>query len=301
MKKTIVLLTLILLLLSCKSKFTRIGDENANYIPYYLKVYEADSLYIIKEYEKSYAILDKLFNEYEPIDMDTYFEFSSYFELKVVLNKKIKPKNFDLLVSKYGYVKERILVDSLLNIYVKNKYRDFEKKYPELRKTYLATINVSLRDSIIKMNALDQMYRQKEQDLSKLKEIDTVNIQKINKFFDKYGYINKKVIGNFSIDNSQVSIEVMLLHTQPDYRLKILMPKIHNYLLRGDASPLIYGKLYDQYLLYGGKEQYYGTYQNPKKIMMPLDTLNKRRKNIGLPSYGYERWRMKQLYPEKFN
>ena len=85
MKKTIVLLTLILLLLSCKSKFTSIGDENANYIPYYLKVYEADSLYLTKNYEQSYKILDRLFKNYEPINIETFNEYLNYIRLKLVL------------------------------------------------------------------------------------------------------------------------------------------------------------------------------------------------------------------------
>ena len=59
-------------LYSCKSNYTRIGDKNANYITYYLKVYEADSLNLIGEYKSSNEILDSLFKKFEPINQQTF-------------------------------------------------------------------------------------------------------------------------------------------------------------------------------------------------------------------------------------
>ncbi len=47
LKAILLIIPLVLLCISCKSSYTRIGDKNANYIPYYLKVYEADSLFIV--------------------------------------------------------------------------------------------------------------------------------------------------------------------------------------------------------------------------------------------------------------
>ena len=60
MKKTIFLLYVVSITISCKSNFSKIGDVKSNYIPYYLKVYKADSLYLTKNYQQSYEILDSL-------------------------------------------------------------------------------------------------------------------------------------------------------------------------------------------------------------------------------------------------
>ena len=58
--------------ISCKS-YQKIGGENSNYIPYYLKVYEADSLFLVKNYSLAYDKFDSLFKYYEPINMPLYF------------------------------------------------------------------------------------------------------------------------------------------------------------------------------------------------------------------------------------
>lgn len=101
MKKTAILLgIMVTALASCKSSYTIIGDENANYIPYYLKVYEADSLFIVGDYERSYEILDSLFKKYEPIEIQGYYEYSSYVFSAVLSGKN---KNLKKLAKK-GYI-----------------------------------------------------------------------------------------------------------------------------------------------------------------------------------------------------
>ena len=62
--KKITIIALVLIIISCSSKQKFISEQNQepiNYIPYYLKVYEADSLFTIKDYQGSCKILDDLF------------------------------------------------------------------------------------------------------------------------------------------------------------------------------------------------------------------------------------------------
>jgi len=70
--KNIIIVMSVLLLISCKSSYTKIGDKKANYIPYYLKVYEADSLYYAKNYTNYKKELENLFAKYEPINIVLY-------------------------------------------------------------------------------------------------------------------------------------------------------------------------------------------------------------------------------------
>lgn len=58
----------IFLLMSCKAKQISQEEKSLNYIPYYLQVYKADSLYMTKNYKQSYEILDKLFKKYKPLN-----------------------------------------------------------------------------------------------------------------------------------------------------------------------------------------------------------------------------------------
>lgn len=109
MKKVIVLLFLgIMMIISCKSRVIErnvsvIEKEEANYIPYYLKVYEADSLYIIKEYAKSFFILDSLFKKYKPLNQEKFKEFETYISCGYILNMKMNFKDSILKsIENYG-------------------------------------------------------------------------------------------------------------------------------------------------------------------------------------------------------
>lgn len=88
-------------MVSCNSnkKLNAISDKayqkEVNYIPYYLKVYEAKELYDSKEYEKNYNLLDSLFRYYQPIETPTIYEMDIYCEL----SKKLKKYNNEILKS----------------------------------------------------------------------------------------------------------------------------------------------------------------------------------------------------------
>jgi hypothetical protein len=94
---------IITLLLSCKSSYTRIGDKNANYIPYYLKVNEADSLFLVGNYQKSHKILDSLFQKYEPANTDRFYEYGVYLMSCIMANDTIGlKKKMSYSYKKYG-------------------------------------------------------------------------------------------------------------------------------------------------------------------------------------------------------
>lgn len=44
------IILLFLIFISCKSGLQKIGDEQSNYLPYYLEVYKADSLFLTEHY-----------------------------------------------------------------------------------------------------------------------------------------------------------------------------------------------------------------------------------------------------------
>ena len=303
MKKIgLALLTLFFMTISCKSKkiaIEKVSQKEVNYIPYYLKVYEADSLYIIKDYEKSYEILDSLFKRYEPIQMANYYEVNNYYKLKIILNKKINIAAFSELISKYRLTDLALKNDSVFNIYYSKEKKYFDKKYILLRKKYLSSVNIELRNEIKKMSLNDQLYRKKDYqaNIKTQTEIDSINSKRLLEIFEEYGYPNEKIIGEFNLDNVYVDIGTMLLHTNDYNRINVFLPKVQEFINKGMASPRAYATMIDQYNLYHGKEQYYGSYTNPTQIK--VQELNKRRKQIGLPSYTYEKWRFTKLYPDE--
>lgn len=63
-----------------------VKKEEVNYIPYYLKVNEADSLHLIGNFKKSQHILDSLFNKFEPLNQESYGEYITYLKNRILLN-----------------------------------------------------------------------------------------------------------------------------------------------------------------------------------------------------------------------
>lgn len=302
MKKIIALLFLItVIIVSCKSnkvpnrKEVRFIKAEVNYIPYYLKVYEADSLFIIKEYNKSYSILDSLFKVYTPLNLNIYNEALNYLKLKVILKKDIKENEFLKLISFYGFNKEFLVNDSILNS--SKKLRLLLSKYDKQRAIYIGNIDLKLRSEIKEMKCQDQFYRKNDYKLNidRQTDIDLKNQKRLIEIFNKCGFPSKNIIGGYDIDNDNIDITVMLLHTKDSIRRKYFMPKVLEYIKHGEASPELYANLYDQLLLYNGDEQYYGSYENKAEIT--INELNKRRRKIGLPNYGYQKWRISKLYP----
>jgi hypothetical protein len=124
-----------------------IETKEVNYIPYYLKVYEADSLYIIKDYKKSYDILDSLFKKHEPLQMANYYEVNNYYKLKIILNKKINIFDFSELISKYRLTDLALKNDSIFNIIYLKEKKYFDENYIFLRENFI-NFDDSVRDAI---------------------------------------------------------------------------------------------------------------------------------------------------------
>ncbi len=110
LKYIVLIFTIILISCNSNKKLNAISSKEnqkeVNYIPYYLKIYEAKELYESKEYEKSYNLLDSLFRYYQPIETPTVYEMDIYCEL----SKKLKKYNNEILKSilktetvKYAY------------------------------------------------------------------------------------------------------------------------------------------------------------------------------------------------------
>ena len=120
---------------------------DTNYIPYFLKVYEADSLYLTKEYNKSFTILDSLFKKYKPLNLEKYKEYETYISCAFLLEKKINYKDSILKsIQNYGSNPRYFKYDSILNLaYLHSKIS--KKESLESNKIYLSKLNFSLRDT----------------------------------------------------------------------------------------------------------------------------------------------------------
>ena len=141
---------------SCKSTYTKIGDKEANYIPYFSKMYEADSLYLVENYQRSYEILDSLFKKYEPVNSED--EYFTYVASKIMLDKKPKEikKDFTYLIENFGNQDGHIerSNEKIKKLIVKIDTFGIDTK--KATEKYKKSIDIPLRNLVISMNRKDQ-------------------------------------------------------------------------------------------------------------------------------------------------
>ena len=294
-------------LFSCKMKqlqennITVLQKKNVNYIPYYLKIYQADSLYLANNLEESYKILDSLFSQYEPLNTEKYKEFETYISCCYKLKKNVDlRKLFEKSIEFYGTNARYIKYDSLLEMaFRQSNFNQFE--ISDLTKRYRDKLNFKLRDSIIDICKKDQYYRRVGDYGKNMNIFDSINKVKLREIFSKYDYPYEKLIGEFYIDSLDVDLSFVFLHTESKFRNSFLLPKVLIAVKKGLAYPELYAQSYDRYLEdYNGGKQLYGSYnlQRDKKNTELINNkkIDSIRSSIGLPHLGYYRWRIKKKY-----
>lgn len=288
---------------SCKSKYEDLRlSKKVNYIPYYLKMYEADSLYLVHNYKKSYKILDSLFEKFTPLNIEGYSEYHTYIRSAVGSNnfKKIKQITRRSFVD-FGSVVSNYKVDSLLHIALqKSEYSDADLE--QFIEEHKSRLNLTLRDTVAMMIVKDQSVRKAENISYELMDnVDSENLYLLKFILHKYGYPSLSKIGNSLLDGKDIDLGCIFLHANKTIKRNYLLDAIFPYVKSGDCLPSTYAAIYDRLLLdetnFEGA-QYYGEFivrdlklVNPKKI----DSI---RKSVGLPHITYEKWRYIQQFGE---
>ncbi|MDP5230974.1 MAG: hypothetical protein NWQ38_11315 [Cellulophaga sp.] len=257
---------------------------------YYQKIYRADIEYETKNYEKAFEIYQDAFNSCEPINTETYNEITNFAETCAILGKNKLAIEFIKYQVKRGYeIKWLLENDNFDKIFASEQGKNLISEYDNLRKTALSKINLTLREEIKQMKIEDQKYRNADyqENFDKQEEIDKYNTARIIEIFNEFGYPNETVIGSFSVDRTHVYISTMLLHTSDSIRTNYFIPKLTEFVRNGTCSPNTLGTVIDQYYLYNGEPQIYGTYNSKDggyaNMISDLKKVDSNRISIGLP------------------
>lgn len=265
--------------------------EEVNYIPYYLKVYEADSLYLTGNYQRSFEILDSLFQKYKPLNQPFIGEFRIYLKSAYLSsNYQIFPDAMVKGIIDFGLSDFLFENDSILGLAFQHAKID-SNAYNDYWNKYVSKLNLSLRDTIIEMKARDQYNGRKDYDKPEgkriLDSIDLINEKLLIYIFEKYGYPDESLIGNmeFSIKRDSTPFSTVfshvLLHTRDSIRKAYFLPKMWKFVKEGKAPPIFYARMVDQLEIYNKRPQIYGTYKGVDiKDKQIVDSL---RNSIGLP------------------
>lgn len=294
------------LLFSCKTKniTDNIKKEDINYIPYYLKVQEADSLYLTNNFERSYQILDSLFKIYKPLNTDTYQEYGIY------LGSAVMSDHFEGIENKvrfgfsnFGHIGTNHKEWAAIYCGVIGAAHLSKNQIRSLKNEYKGKLNLDLRERIAKMFNEDQAARTKGKTHEEMELVDSRNAKKLDSIFNKYGYPANALIGsNNAFDpsdapNDYIRIDVFFLHQPDSVKVKYL-PVILENVKKGNCDPKVYALIYDRKMWENKDMQYYGSYKNQDGSLFQLMNPNKIdsiRKSIGLPHINYNDWRVKMF------
>lgn len=294
----LLLFIIVITVTSCSSnKQLNSNKLEINFREYYKLIRKSDSFFVIKNYNESYKILHFLNENKSLTSASRLNPFRSLLLSKHYLKKDITREDFENYISVYGFTDFNLKHDKILLPYYKQSGIS-QKEYEKLRDTYLNSLDLELRKEIILMTERDQYIRKhykKEDKYQRMDIVDQQNQEVIKDLFNRNIYPNSKKIGNFFVDFISPDIELLLLHTQDSLRINYILPKIKQFIKEKRCSPYVYANLIDQYQIYHGKQQLYGTFNVKEIEKKDFKKYNANRNilNIGLPSIEYDVWKSK--------
>ena len=277
---------LFIICLGCKSE----NQYSCNYITdYYPLVYRADIEFELENYNRAFELYQKAFSTCNAKNTPTFNEIANFTECSALL------KRYDIT---YKYAKSQIQNGVTLDRFENNKsYAEFLSsgsgqqlisEFPTLRRAFKANANFELRDELIAMQVADQMYRNSkhQKQIAKQDSIDKLHEERLIEIFETIGYPTDRIVGPHTMEYP-VNPELLLLHTDDSIRMSYFVPKIKEFVKKGMASPQILGSLIDQYYLYNGSPQIYGTYRTQgggyADMIGDKNVVDSNRISIGLP------------------
>jgi hypothetical protein len=272
-----ILIIIFLILSACKNR-------NLNYITYYNKVNDIDSIYrfqkdtltVIRQYKK-------LFKKYPPKNQDRIQEYETYIRLadqqhKNFGGKKSLYKLIPLVAPNWKYKNKDASFIQLYQNYGIDR-QEMEKEISQWEKG----LNKKMIDSFTIAFKRDQGSR-KDSNYEDLFKNDKKNAEMLKWMFENEGFPSLQKIGLWNGDFLMPSGSLLLHMANYEEYHQYFKTKILEYVKSGECPPRDYAAMIDRYYLYVLKKDtpyYIYVGQNPVKDSIAI---NRNRKSIGLPS-----------------
>lgn len=274
--RSYVLLLLLFIYTACKNR-------NLNYINYYNKIYDIDSIYRLKK-DTVYAIKQykKIFRQYSPKNQERINEYENYIRFsdqhhKNFGGKKSLYKLILLIAPNWKYKQKDTSFIQLYHKYGIGKL-EIEFKVEEWRKS----LNQKLIDSFAVAFKRDQSSRI-EANYQDITKNDKKNAELLKWMFDNYGFPSMQKIGLWKGDFFMPSGPLLLHMADYEEYHQYFKTKILEYVKSGDCPPRDYAAMIDRNNLHNKTPYTYAVYQGYENIKDSAN-VNRNRKRIGLPS-----------------
>ncbi len=285
---SIIFIFLFILFSSCKSK-------ELNYITYYNKVNEIDSIYrfqkdtlaVIKQYKK-------LFRKYPPKNQERIQEFDTYIKLSDKYHKNFGGKKslYKLLSLVAPYDNE---YKELLWLYKKHGIDSLEVKNEIAR--WKRGLNKRLVDSFTVAFIRDQ--EEGRSNILIMQKNDQKNAELMKWTFENYGYPSLQRIGIVGNNDVFMPMLTFFSHMSGSKYYPYFKSKLLEYVKSGDCLPRDYATMVDRYNLQFGKEDILYGYYTGNKTIFDTVKINHNRKTIGLPSMKHSAKIAKDFFKKK--
>ena len=252
-----------------------------NYIIYYNRVYEINSLYSVeKDTLKALRKSRKLFRRYEPKNQERVDEFEKFITLsdkqhKNFGGKKSLYKLIPLVAPYWKYWKQETDLFKLYRKYGIDSL-EVEQKVSDWKKS----LNRQLVDSFSIAFIRDQQNRQHDSLRSKRKGDDEKNTELLMWTFKDYGYPSMQKIGLYGNKEVFMPMGLLLNHMAESKQYDYFKIKLLDYIKSGELPPIDYMEMVDKHNWLFNKETKYGLFSHHYTV---LDTakINLNRKLIG--------------------
>ncbi|PIF44501.1 hypothetical protein CLU96_1477 [Chryseobacterium sp. 52] len=262
----------------CILSLTGCKKKEVNYILYYQKANDIDSIYRIAGKPKlAIEEYKKLFEEYEPRNQERLREYETYLILADRFNidfggKRSLKKLILLKAERGGHCQEyyplfkKYGIDSLD---VKDQISDWKK---DLNQTLIDSFTVAMKR--------DQEGRPLDTAVAHRNVMK--NVRLLLWTFKKYGYPTSKKMGTMGPHDTFFAMTTFLTHMNEtkEYYPQI-KTKLYEYVKSGDCPPRDYTLMIDNNALLEDKE---GIYRLNPGVSKDSAKINRNRKSIGLPS-----------------
>ncbi|AYN01281.1 hypothetical protein [Chryseobacterium sp. 3008163] len=301
---TITLITL-LLMMSCGSRstdFQKSGDtsfshksgrqEELNYIAYYSEIYKADSLFMTKNYDESYKILDYLLKRYKPVK-GWFVNVSRDYLISKSKVAKVERTDVENYLYEQAYVLEAILGDKS----VAKLLEEFHIDKIEVEKIVaknVSKINIPLRNELGNMTLKDQDIRNTK-NYDSIKKIDWQHSQRLKEIIETVGFPNEKIVGGYNLQgkpHSEIFLPQIFNHMAYNGDYDYFKKKLPELIRNGTCDPFNYAMLEDRRNEINNRPIEY-------HVIIPITEnsdkkkINANRKAIGLPSVEFEEFKKK--------
>lgn len=218
--------------------------QDVNFVKYYSDINNAE----IAIYNKNYIAADSIF---QIVFMEYKNSYAKDF-LKAAKNA-MDIDNIEYVIYyliqgfKNGLQYELIKSDNIYQyLRMNNKTGQLKKEYKEIRKKYIAELDINLRNSIAEMVKEDQKYRKwwygrkpwrVQQQF--LRTVDTKNFEKLLDICEEFGFPGRNLVGDDGYEESLIDVSLLLRHMDST-RLNILKPYILESIFKGNFCPYDY-------------------------------------------------------------